>query len=256
MAEEASRIKDEFLAVLSHELRTPLTSILGWTSILRSREVDAAALDRGLAVIDRNARMQSQIIENLLDLSSILARDMHLELQPLSLAPLVASVVEAVRPAAEAKGVRLSFTSSSQPLLIAGDAARLRQIADNLLSNAIKFTPESGRVDVSCERRGGEAVLRVSDTGKGISRDFLPHVFERFRQQNSTRTRAFGGLGIGLTIVHDLVEKHGGTSSAESEGEGRGAVFVVRFPLLDDDRLPVARRLVGLVQQASRASRG
>jgi PAS domain S-box-containing protein len=241
VAEEAGRIKDEFLAVLSHELRTPLTSILGWTSILRSREVDAAALARGLAVIDRNARMQSQIIENLLDLSSILARDLHLELQPMALAPVLAAAVEAARPAAEAKAVQLSFTSPSQPLLIAGDAARLRQIADNLLSNAIKFTPASGRVEVSCERQSGEAVLRVSDTGKGISGDFLPHVFERFRQQNSTRTRAFGGLGIGLTIVHDLVEKHGGTSSVESAGEGRGAVFLVRFPLLAEDRLPAAR---------------
>jgi c-di-GMP phosphodiesterase len=238
-AEEANRLKDEFLAVLSHELRTPLTSILGWTSILQSREVDAPALARGLAVIDRNARIQAQIIEDLLDLSSILARDLHIERRPIALAPILAAAVEAARPAAEAKGVQLSFTSPSSPLVIAGDAERLRQIADKLLSNAIKFTPASGHVDVACERRGEEAVLRVSDTGQGISRDFLPHVFERFRQQNSTRTRAFGGLGIGLTIVHDLVEKHGGTSSVESAGESLGAVFLVRFPLLDAGKLPV-----------------
>ncbi|MFS8070365.1 MAG: sensor histidine kinase, partial [Byssovorax sp.] len=138
-------------------------------------------------------------------------------------------------------GLQLTCTGWEQPLSIAGDAARLRQIVDNLLSNAVKFTPAPGRVDVSCERSGGEAVIRVRDTGKGISRDFLPHVFERFRQQNSTRTRAFGGLGIGLTIVHDLVERHGGTSTAESDGESLGSSFLVRFPLLDADRMPVVQ---------------
>ncbi len=241
VAEEASRLKDEFLAVLSHELRTPLTSILGWTSILRSREVDPLTLARGLQVIERNARIQTQIFDDLLDLSSLLAHDLHLDLQPIALCPIVASAVEAARPAAEAKGLQLTCTGSEQPLAIAGDAARLRQIVDNLLSNAIKFTPAPGRVDVSCERCGGEAVIRVRDTGKGISRDFLPHVFERFRQQNSTRTRPFGGLGIGLTIVHDLVEKHGGTSTAESDGESLGSSFLVRFPLLDANRMPVVQ---------------
>jgi PAS domain S-box-containing protein len=241
VAEEANVLKDEFLAVLSHELRTPLTSILGWTSILQSREVDAPMLARGLQVIERNARMQTQIIEDLLDLSSILAHDLHLTLHPTALDPILASAVSAARPAAEAKGLQLTLTGPEQPLFIDGDSARLRQIVDNLLSNAIKFTTAPGRVDVSCERRGGEAVLRVRDTGKGISRDFLPHVFERFRQQNSTRTRAFGGLGIGLTIVHELVERHGGTSTAESAGEGQGSTFLVRFPLLDADRLSVVQ---------------
>jgi PAS domain S-box-containing protein len=241
VAEEANVLKDEFLAVLSHELRTPLTSILGWTSILQSREVDAPMLARGLQVIERNARMQTQIIEDLLDLSSILAHDLHLTLHPAALDPILASAVSTARPAAEAKGLQLTFTGPEQPLFIDGDSARLRQIVDNLLSNAVKFTPAPGRVDVSCERRGGEAVLRVRDTGKGISRDFLPHVFERFRQQNSTRTRAFGGLGIGLTIVHELVERHGGTSTAESAGEGQGSTFLMRFPLLDADKLSVVQ---------------
>lgn len=241
VAEEASRLKDEFLAVLSHELRTPLTSILGWTSILRSREVDPPMLARGLQVIERNARIQARIFDDLLDLSSILARDLHFDLHPIALGPILASAVEAARPAAEAKGLQLTCAGPEQPLSIAGDAARLRQIADHLLSNAIKFTSAPGRVDVSCERSGGEAVIQVRDTGKGISRDFLPHVFERFRQQNSTRTRPFGGLGIGLTIVHDLVERHGGTSTAESDGESLGSAFLVRFPLLDADKLPVVQ---------------
>ena len=241
VAEEASRLKDEFLAVLSHELRTPLTSILGWTSILRSREVDATMLARGLQVIERNARIQAQIFEDLLDLSSILAHDLHIDLRPIALGPILLAAVEGARPAAEAKGLQLACTVPEQPLVIAGDTARLRQIVDNLLSNAIKFTSAPGRVDVSCERCGNEAVLRVRDTGKGISRDFLPHVFERFRQQNSTRTRPFGGLGIGLTIVQDLVEKHGGTSTAESDGESLGSAFLVRFPLLEADKTPVVQ---------------
>jgi signal transduction histidine kinase len=196
-------------------------------------------LARGLQVIERNARIQAQIFEDLLDLSSILAHDLHIDLRPTALGPIVAAAVDAARPAAEAKGLQLACTGTELPLVIAGDSARLRQIVDNLLSNAIKFTPAPGRVDVSCERSGSDAALRVRDTGKGISHDFLPHVFERFRQQNGTRTRPFGGLGIGLTIVHDLVEKHGGTSAAESAGESLGSAFLVRFPLLDADKQPV-----------------
>jgi signal transduction histidine kinase len=160
-------------------------------------------------------------------------------MRPVALGPILAAAASAARPAAEAKGLQLVCTGTELPLVIAGDAARLRQIVDNLLSNAIKFTPAPGRVDVSCERCGSEAVLRVRDTGKGITSDFLPHVFERFRQQNSTRTRPFGGLGIGLTIVHDLVEKHGGTSTAESDGESLGSAFLVRLPLLDGASVPV-----------------
>ncbi|MBV9957053.1 MAG: PAS domain S-box protein, partial [Acidobacteria bacterium] len=210
-AEEANRLKDEFLATISHELRTPLTAILGWATMMRSNSLDAESLARALETIERNAKNQKQIIEDLLDVSRIITGKLRLEIKAVELASLIESIVESLRPAAAAKGVRLHKVLDAGCEPVAGDAARLQQVIWNLLSNAIKFTPGGGEVQISLTRAGSNVELKVSDTGQGISGEFLPFVFDRFRQADSSTTRMHGGLGLGLAIVRHLVELHGGT---------------------------------------------
>jgi signal transduction histidine kinase len=231
-AEAVNRLKDEFLATLSHELRTPLTSILGYARILRGGAIDATTAERGLAAIERNARAQAQIIGDLLDVSSIIAGKLRLDRRPVDLTSVVDAALQVVRPAAQAENVRLDAVLDRDVGLVQADPDRLQQVVWNLLTNAIKFTPAGGVVTVRVGRTGDGAEVRVSDTGKGIDPAFLPFIFERFRQADSTMTRAHGGLGLGLAIVRHLVELHGGTVTAASEGEGRGATFAVRLPLL------------------------
>jgi len=230
-AEKANRAKDEFLATLSHELRTPLTPILGWTVMLRSGTLDPAAIHRGLEVIERNVRAQTQLIGDLLDVSRIITGKLRLEVSPIAVVPVVEAGVEAVRPSAEAKEITLVVDLASELPTIAADPDRLQQVVWNLVSNAVKFTPQGGRIEVRLRKEGSCLRLAVTDNGKGIEPEFLPHVFERFRQADSTSTRSHGGLGLGLAIVRHLVELHGGTVQAESAGIGQGSTFTVRLPL-------------------------
>jgi PAS domain S-box-containing protein len=239
-AEAANRAKDEFLSVLSHELRTPLTPILGFTELLRRKGgLSEANLARGLETIERSARTQARLVSDLLDVSRIVAGKLDLELSHTDLTPVVEAAVEAVRPAAEARGTVLDVVLSPDTGVVMGDPDRLQQVVWNLLSNAVKFTPGDGRVSVTLERDGDEARITVADSGTGIEPEFLPHVFERFRQADASSTRRHGGLGLGLSIVHRLVEMHGGRVQAESGGAGKGANFTVWLPLdLTVTRLP------------------
>jgi PAS domain S-box-containing protein len=230
-AEEASRLKDEFLATVSHELRAPLNAILGWAQILRSGTLDDEKVRHAITVVERNARTQAQVIEDLLDVSRIITGKLRLDLQPIMPSRVVASAIESVKPMAEAKGVSLGIELDSDAGPISGDASRLQQIVWNLLSNAIKFTPRGGRVSVKLYRADLNVELEVSDTGLGIEPEFLPHVFDRFRQADATTTRSVGGLGLGLAIVRHLVELHGGSVRAESPGRDLGATFTVRLPV-------------------------
>jgi signal transduction histidine kinase/CheY-like chemotaxis protein len=231
-AEAANRVKDEFLATLSHELRTPLTSVLGWANILRETSIDEAMLRKGLEAIERNARVQRQLIDDLLDVSRIVSGNLHLDVRPVDLSSVIEAAITVIRPAVEAKSIRLTFRYEPSIGPISADSARLQQIVWNLLSNAVKFTPEHGSIEVRLERVSDHARLTVRDTGKGISPEFLPRVFDRFRQADSSSTRHFGGLGLGLAIVRHLVELHGGTVQAESKGAEQGASFSVTFPIL------------------------
>ncbi|MCA1995070.1 MAG: PAS domain S-box protein, partial [Coleofasciculus sp. S288] len=253
-AERANRIKDEFLAVLSHELRSPLNPILGWAKLLQTRQFDAQGTKRALQTIERNAKLQAQLIEDLLDVSRILRGKMVLNVCPVNLVTVVESALETVRLAAQAKQIQIQTVLSRENPEVSGDAARLQQIVWNLLSNAVKFTPDGGRVEVSLSLvnrhssvEGSDALrtnnqgqmtkyaqIQVKDTGKGISPDFLPYVFDYFRQEDGKTTRKFGGLGLGLAIVRHLTELHGGTVHAESLGEGQGATFIVRLPLMSE----------------------
>jgi len=226
----ATHIKDEFLATLSHELRTPLTAILGWAKVLLLHHGDAATQARGLEAIARNANAQADLIETLLDMSRIVSGKVRLELQPTDLAQVVDEALEAMRPEAEAKGIALAGRLEPGVCHVAGDAARLRQLLCNLLSNAVKFTPRQGRVEVALASADGGVELAVSDTGSGIAAQFLPHVFDCFRQADASTTRRHGGLGLGLAIVRQLAILHGGSVDAASDGPGRGARFVVRLP--------------------------
>ncbi|MDB4977134.1 MAG: domain S-box protein, partial [Myxococcaceae bacterium] len=229
-AESANRTKDEFLATVSHELRTPLNAMLGWAAMLQGGTLDAAARANAIAVIERNARSQARLIEDLLDVSRILQGKFVLAVGPVELVRVVNAALDAVRPAADAKGIRLQAVLDSHATIV-GDPDRLQQVAWNLLSNAIKFTPRGGRVLVTLRKADSYVELSVADTGLGISPDFLSHVFEPFRQGDGTITRRSGGLGLGLSIVHSLVQMHGGTVAAFSDGEGSGATFVVRLPM-------------------------
>jgi signal transduction histidine kinase/ActR/RegA family two-component response regulator len=233
-AEAANRIKDEFLATLSHELRTPLTSLLGWACVLRGPERDEALLNQGLEAIERNARVQAQLIDDLLDVSRIVSGKLHLDVRPLDISSVIQAAINVVRPAADAKQIMLDY--SAQPGLgaISADPARLQQIVWNLLSNAVKFTPYRGSIKVRLEQEGPNAKVTVHDNGLGIEPEFLPSVFDRFRQADSSTTRNFGGLGLGLAIVRHLVELHGGTVWADSKGAGKGATFSAMFPLLPE----------------------
>lgn len=231
-AEAANRIKDEFLAVLSHELRTPLNPILGWTRLLRTRPFEPQAADRALETIERNAKLQAQLIEDLLDVSRILQGKLRLNSFPVNLVTTIGAALETVQLSAEAKGIQIQTIVNSKVGQVNGDANRLQQVVWNLLSNATKFTPSGGRIEVRLTQVEAYAQIQVSDNGQGIRPDFLPHVFEYFRQADSSTTRQFGGLGLGLAIVRHLVELHGGTVQAESPGEGLGATFMVRLPLM------------------------
>jgi PAS domain S-box-containing protein len=231
-AEAANRIKDEFLAVVSHELRSPLNPILGWSKLLRSRQLDEQKTDRALEVIERNAQMQAQLINDLLDVSRILRGKLSLDTKPVDLVTTIQAAMETVRLAAAAKSIQINTQFEPDVGQVAGDAGRLQQVIWNLLTNAVKFTSEGGRVDIRLERIDSQAQITITDTGKGIPPDFLPYVFEQFRQESSATTRRFGGLGLGLAIVRYLVELHGGTVQADSQGEGMGATFTVKFPLM------------------------
>ncbi|MEH2407348.1 hybrid sensor histidine kinase/response regulator [Nostoc sp.] len=244
-AEAANRMKDEFLAVLSHELRTPLTSMLGWSKILRSKKLDEKATSRALEAIERNATSQMQLIEDILDVSRIIRGQLRLNVSAVNLISVMEAALEAVRPLAEPKDIKLNTVLDTSVGSVYGDPARLQQVVWNLLTNAIKFTPKGGRVEVNLSVVCGEgqqtthkyAQIQVIDTGIGISSEFLPKVFERFRQADSTTTRSHNGLGLGLAIVRHLVELHKGTIFAESLGTGEGATFTVRLPLLQDNRV-------------------
>ncbi|MBD2499461.1 hybrid sensor histidine kinase/response regulator [Anabaena azotica] len=244
-AEAANRMKDEFLAVLSHELRTPLTSMLGWSKILRAKKLDEKATAKALEAIERNANSQVQLIEDILDVSRIIRGQLRLNLCPVNLKNVVEAALEAVRPLAEAKSIKINTMLDYSLSHVNGDSARLQQIVWNLLTNAIKFTPKDGEVEVRLEGIYSEvsgdltdAQIQVIDTGVGIEAEFLPKVFERFRQADSTTTRSHNGLGLGLAIVRHLVELHKGTILAESPGVGQGATFTVRFPLIQENREP------------------
>jgi PAS domain S-box-containing protein len=236
-AEQANRIKDEFLAVLSHELRSPLNPILGWAKLLQGGKLDETKTAQALATIERNAKLQSELIEDLLDVSRILQGKLSLNVAPVNLASTIRGAMETVRLAAEAKSIQVKTNLAEDVGLVLGDATRLQQIVWNLLSNAVKFTPPGGQITICLECLDSSAQITVSDTGQGIAPDFLPHVFDYFRQADGATTRKFGGLGLGLAIVRHLVELHGGTVRADSFGEGQGATFTIRLPLLHTSSL-------------------
>jgi signal transduction histidine kinase/ActR/RegA family two-component response regulator len=241
-AEKANRLKDEFLATVSHELRTPLNAVLGWARMLITKELDAKRATHGVVTIERNASALARIIDDLLDVSRIAAGTLHLAHYPVDLAGTTQAAIDTVRPLAAAKSIQLQFSlDPSSAEVVSGDAGRLEQVIVNLLSNAIKFTPGNGRVDVSVKRAGPNLELVVEDTGEGISADFLPHVFDRFRQADGAPSRRHTGLGLGLAIVRELVELHGGTVSADSSGPGKGARFTVRLPIVTSPRLTELR---------------
>jgi PAS domain S-box-containing protein len=231
-AEAANRIKDEFLAVLSHELRSPLNPILGWSKLLQTAKLDEARTKQALTTIERNAQLQAELIEDLLDVSRILQGKLSLTSHPINLASTIKAALETVQLAAEAKSIRIDANLDAKVGLVLGDSTRLQQVMWNLLSNAVKFTPPGGRVEVRLSQVENQAQITVSDTGKGISAKFLPYVFDYFRQADSATTRKFGGLGLGLAIVHHLVDLHGGTIQVESQGEGMGATFTLKLPLM------------------------
>jgi PAS domain S-box-containing protein len=231
-AERTSSMKDEFLATLSHELRTPLSAILGWAQVLRMRAMSPEELNQGLTTIERNARVQTQLIEDLLDMSRITSGKVRLDIQPVDPIITIEAALESVRPAADARGIRLEKLLDPKAGPISADPGRVQQIVWNLLTNAIKFTPKDGKVQIILQRVNSHIEIKVADTGIGIRPEFLPYVFDRFRQADASTTRKYGGLGLGLSIVKHLVELHGGTVWAASAGEGRGTTFCVHLPLL------------------------
>jgi PAS domain S-box-containing protein len=237
-AEAANRAKDEFLAMLSHELQTPLSIVLLWATLLRSGGIDQAGVARGLDIIEQNARVQNQMIVDLLDVSRIVAGKLSLNLQRVDAAPIIQTAIDALRPLAEAKGISIGVSSEGAVGLIVCDPQRLLQVVSNLLGNGIKFTPDGGRVEVALAQDGDVLRITVSDTGYGISQEFLPHVFERFKQADTGLTRKHGGLGLGLAIVRHLVQLHGGTASVSSDGEGKGATFTVLLPVRGPGTVP------------------
>ena len=231
IAEQANQAKDEFIALVSHELRSPLNAMLGWTRILQKQETDERTTCHALDVIVRNALSQSRLIEDLLDIARVGKGKLRIELAPVELAPIIVAAVEVIKPAAESKNIRLDLSLERAANLITGDRDRLRQVIENLLANAVKFTPDGGGVQIRLEREAAQAKIIISDTGQGISAEFLPQIFERFKQADVSTTRRHGGLGIGLSLARDLVELHDGTISAQSAGENAGATFIVTLPL-------------------------
>jgi signal transduction histidine kinase len=234
-AEAASQAKDDFLATLSHELRSPLNAIVGWAQVLRARKGEPEMMERALQTIERNARHQARLVEDLLDVSRIVGGTLRLEVARVELVPLLEALIETARPDAAAKAIRLTSRLDPWTEAVLGDQARLDQVFRNLVSNAIKFTPRGGAVEVALSGEPGQVRVAVTDTGQGIAPDFLPHVFERFRQADTGTSRSHGGLGLGLAIVHHIVMLHGGTVVAESPGEGRGARFTVTLPVASPD---------------------
>lgn len=231
-AQDANRLKDEFLATVSHELRTPLTAILGWAQMLRGGTLDEATAQRAIGSIERNAKFQSHLIEDLLDISRISTGKLRLDVRPIDVGTIVEAAVDSVRPAADAKAILIEKVLDKKAGLVSGDSDRLQQVVWNLLTNAIKFTPREGEVKIALERQHTHIRLIVQDTGQGISPEFLPYMFDLFRQGDSSITRSHGGLGLGLAIVRHLVEMHGGNVYAESAGEGKGATFIVSLPMI------------------------
>jgi signal transduction histidine kinase/ActR/RegA family two-component response regulator len=229
--ESANQAKDEFLATVSHELRTPLNAMMGWAGMLRSGNLDELTKARGLEVLQRNTKLQAQLIDDLLDISRIISGKLRLDVQAVDLAQVVRAAVDVVRPAADAKEIRLQIELDPQAGPVSGDPGRMQQVVWNLLSNAVKFTPREGRIQVRLRRLNSHAEIMVSDSGLGIDSEFLPHVFDRFRQADGTRARRHGGLGLGLAIVRHLVELQGGTVSAFSGGPDEGATFTVQLPI-------------------------
>ena len=244
-AERASRTKDEFLATLSHELRTPLNAVLGWTQVLRkSRELSADSIN-AVTVIERNARAQAQIIEDLLDMSSIISGKVRLDVQRLDLASVINATIETIRPSSQAKGIRLQVMLDPMAGPVRGDPNRLQQVLWNLLTNAVKFTHRDGRIAITLSRVNSHLEVEVTDDGEGIDPAFLPHVFDRFRQADPSSTRRYGGLGLGLSIVKQLVELHGGSISAKSAGKGLGSTFRIMLPVMaatEDSQQPQSAR--------------
>ena len=243
-AEMASRAKDEFLGLLSHELRTPLNSILGWTRILSSHHLDEEGSEQALETIDRNAKLQARLIDDMLDVSRIISGKLRLDAQPVDLTSVINGAVETLRPAAEAKQIRMYVTLDFGTGTVLGDPVRLQQVVWNLVSNAVKFVPREGSVRVSLQRVNSHLEIQVSDSGPGIEEEFLPHVFERFRQADSTPNKKYAGLGLGLSIVRHLVEMHGGTAEAANNPDGIGALFTIKLPVM-----AVSRSLDKLIKE-------
>ncbi|HZZ28806.1 MAG TPA: ATP-binding protein [Pirellulales bacterium] len=231
-AEHANRMKDEFLSTLSHELRTPLNAILGWSQLLRQNGNESQELSQGLETIERNARLQTQLIEDLLDMSRIISGKIRIDIQRVAPVAFIEAAIQSIKPAAEAKEIRIEQILDQHAGPISGDPARLQQVLWNLLSNAVKFTPKGGKVQVRLERVNSHLEITVADTGQGIKPEFLPYVFDRFRQADASTTRSYSGLGLGLAIVKQLVELHGGGVRVKSPGEGKGTTFVVNLPLV------------------------
>lgn len=236
--EAANRIKDEFLTVLSHELRSPLNPILGWTKMLRSGKVDQTRAVQALEIIEHNAQLQAQLIGDLLDVSQILRGNFNLNVVEVTLQSTIEDAIATIKLAAEAKEIKLQIEMPSAPVIVVGDAVRLQQVMWNLLSNAVKFTPNKGQITVRLIQLDSSAQVQIVDTGKGITREFLPHVFSHFQQEDGSTTRKFGGLGLGLAIVRQIVELHGGTVNANSSGQEQGATFTLQLPLFNSSKIP------------------
>lgn len=247
-AEAATVAKDEFLSVVSHELRTPLNAIFGWARMLQDERMPIETRRKGLETILRNAQMQTQLIEDILDFSRIISGKLRLEMRKIGLSEVIEAAIDVVTPAANAKNIRLEFIPDSKSI-VSGDGDRLQQVLWNLLTNAVKFTPKGGRVQVRTQCVNSSVEISVSDTGLGISAEFLPYIFERFRQQDNTKTRRYGGLGLGMTITRHIVELHGGTIRAESPGEGLGATFTVCLPVMivQSEKFPASAQSDGLI---------
>lgn len=255
-AETANRMKDEFLATVSHELRTPLNAIIGWSHLMRNGSLDAATTSRAMETIDRNAKAQAQLIEDILDVSRMISGKLRLNNEPVDIASVINAAIDSVQLAIDSKNLELEVTLDPSARHTLGDSSRLQQVVWNLLANAIKFTPAGGRIEVKVERAARHLKLRVSDTGQGISRAFLPFIFERFRQADGTTTRQHGGLGLGLAIVRHLVELHGGVITAESGGEGMGATFVIKLPLAPSQQRIGERNKANPISKQSKAEKG
>ncbi|UBF30487.1 response regulator (plasmid) [Kovacikia minuta CCNUW1] len=250
-AEKANQLKDQFLAVLSHELRSPLNPILGWAKLLLIRELDRNTTRRALEAIERNAKLQAQMIDDLLDISRVLRNKLILDLAPVQFIPIIEDALETVDSNAIAKSIQIQTQFDNTPFHILADSNRLKQAIWNLLSNAVKFTPEAGSIIIQLDYVESFAQLRVSDTGRGISADFLPHVFDHFQQADSSTTRTFGGLGLGLAIAKQIIDMHGGYIQADSPGEGQGATFTVRLPLTTQPLPPAPTEQPTINQQLS-----